>query len=165
MMRLVFKAMLVVCLAVGIGNYMIYLKTGRLPVSEWKNNINLESFNFSAQQVIEETKSATKEAVTGHFSDGDKSAATKIYKWTDENGVVHYGERPADAGAQLLDVSDGNVTILPASDSSPGIGDQLPSSSQPIDPVAAIENAETPIEKARAAAEAMKAHNEMQSQY
>ncbi|MGB0723173.1 MAG: DUF4124 domain-containing protein [Gammaproteobacteria bacterium] len=33
-------------------------------------------------------------------------AVAEIYKWTDANGVVHYGDRPAQASAQRLPIKD-----------------------------------------------------------
>ena len=34
--------------------------------------------------------------------------AGKVYKWTDRNGVVHYGDRPPDANAVAK-----NVKVIP----------------------------------------------------
>ncbi|MGB0712739.1 MAG: DUF4124 domain-containing protein [Gammaproteobacteria bacterium] len=34
------------------------------------------------------------------------SSSAEIYKWTDANGVVHYGDRPAQATAQRLPIVD-----------------------------------------------------------
>ena len=31
-------------------------------------------------------------------------ASSGVYKWTDENGQVHYGERPANADAEKIDI-------------------------------------------------------------
>lgn len=163
MMRLVFKALVVVCLAIGIGNYIIYLKTGRLPASEWKEKLSLEGFSLSPTEMLEDTKKATHDALDEHFSGDDKASFTKIYKWTDDNGVVHYGEKPAGTGAQELNVENTRLTIMPATESAGSPAASTPSINE--NPAAAIESAETPIEKARAAAEAMKAHHDRQSQY
>lgn len=164
MMRLIFKALVVVFLALGIGNYLVYLNTGKLPLSDLKAKFSLDALTTSTQQLLDDTKRATQGAVDKHISGDDSSSTTKIYKWTDENGVVHYGENPAGAGAQQLQIEDANLTILPATEVTEVAAKPTVESTR-ANPAAAIENAETPIEKARAAAEAMKAHNEMQSQY
>lgn len=158
MMRLIFKALVVVFLAMGIGNYVVYLNTGKLPLSDLKEKLSLESLSFSTKQFFEGTKKATTDAVGEHISGGGSSTATKIYKWTDENGVVHYGERPAGTGAQELSVDDSNLSIVPAAETD--AARDLPKAH-----TTTVDEAKTPIEKARAAAEAMKAHTEAQSQY
>lgn len=154
MMRLVFKAVVVVVLALGMGNYLVYLNTGKLPLSDWKDKLSLESLRFSPTQLFEDTKKATTNVVDEHFSGNEVPITTKIYKWTDENGVVHYGERPARADARELSVDDGNVTFMPATDVAETRSTQVPT-----------ETPQTPLEKARAAAEAMQKHHESQAGY
>jgi len=158
MMRLIFKALVVVFLAMGIGNYVVYLNTGKLPLNDLKEELSFESLSFSTKQLFENTKQATTDAVDEHLSNGGSSMVTKIYKWTDENGVVHYGERPAGTGAQELTVNDSNLSIVPAAETEASLDLPKPHATT-------VDEAQTPIEKARAAAEAMKAQNEMQSQY
>lgn len=41
------------------------------------------------------------------------AAAEEVYKWTDQNGRVHYGDRPK-AGAQVVDVKPGSGTGEPS---------------------------------------------------
>lgn len=156
MMRLIFKALVVVVLAVGLGNYVVYLNTGKLPLSDLKSKLSLSSLDFSPTQVFENTKRATTDAVGEHFSSKSETSATKIYKWTDEDGVTHYGERPVGANAQALDVNDGNVTILSIDDSAKAELEEAPP--VPGEP-------QTPLEKARAAAEAMQKHHDVQASY
>lgn len=37
-------------------------------------------------------------------------AMAGIYKWVDENGVVHYGEQPADANAEKVEIRSNDTT-------------------------------------------------------
>lgn len=156
MMRLVFKALVVVVVAIGIGNYVVYLNTGRFPMNEWRNNFTLDSMRFSPSNMLENTKRATADAVADHFPGDASSSTTKIYKWTDQQGVVHYGERPVDGHAQALTVDDGKVTIMPSPKAPAERREQTQSETT---------EAQTPIEKARAAAEAMQKHHEAQAGY
>ncbi len=41
-MRLLFKALVVLLLAVGVGNYLIYLKTGQFPINSVRENYNVD---------------------------------------------------------------------------------------------------------------------------
>jgi hypothetical protein len=34
------------------------------------------------------------------------AVATDVYRWTDSNGLVHYGQRPPDAAARKIDIDD-----------------------------------------------------------
>jgi hypothetical protein len=36
-------------------------------------------------------------------------AAAEVYRWVDEAGKVHFGDRPPDAGAETLDLPDASV--------------------------------------------------------
>lgn len=40
-------------------------------------------------------------------------AGAEFYKWTDEQGRVHYGDRPPDEGAQSVDVDPGSSSSSP----------------------------------------------------
>jgi len=44
---------------------------------------------------------------------GATAAMADAYKWTDEDGVVHYSDRP-HPGAQLIDISEPNSSRSPA---------------------------------------------------
>lgn len=146
-MRILIKMLLVTGLLVGIGNYMIYLKTGRMPVREWVQNWSWPELpSLDAGQLVEDAKRLGGEAA------GEKPVPTKVYKWTDANGVVHYGERPAE-GAQELSINP-DQNILPSDQ--PSLADDLPEQAAP---------SEAPLDQARSAAEAMKARAESQQAY
>ena len=40
-------------------------------------------------------------------------AGAEVYKWTDEQGRVHYGDRPPEEGAQSVDVDPGSSSGSP----------------------------------------------------
>lgn len=41
------------------------------------------------------------------------SMGAEVYKWTDKQGRVHYGDRPPDKGAQSVDVDPGSSSGSP----------------------------------------------------
>lgn len=148
-MRLVFKALVVVFLAVGIGNYLIYLKTGQLPANDWRERFGnwVAEFKgpYSADQLTNKARQ-TVDDLTG--SESDKPASTKVYKWTDDNGQVHYGDKPVSASAEQIDINIQNAISTDEAEPEPVSQD---SGTQ-----------QSPLEKARAAAEAMKARTQQQ---
>lgn len=91
MKKLIFKCVVVVILALGVSNYMMYVMTGKLPFS----SDSLPSFSSPSMPTFAEGK-------------------TTAYKWTDANGVVHYSSEPppnpADA-AEKMEV-DPNVNLI-----------------------------------------------------
>lgn len=144
-MRIVFKILVVLGVVVGIANYVIYLQTGRMPVQEWVKNISLNPGDMAS-----EAKNLGKNVI----DQVKPSEPLKVYKWTDENGVVHYGERPANEAAQEVSIdTDHNVVSGPA----PGVP-----AGETTDPV---QDQQAPLEKAKAAAEAMKARIKEQETY
>lgn len=93
MKKLIFKCVFVVIAAVGVSNYMMYIMTGKLPFS--KDSISLPSFSGSGLPSLSEGK-------------------TTAYKWTDENGSVHYSSEPPpnpSVAAEKLEV-DPNVNLI-----------------------------------------------------
>ena len=155
MKTLLLKTLLLTGVIVGISNYVIYLKTGRMPIKEWVQNGNW-SFNLSADQLAEKAEKMGK-GVMDQVSP-TSNEPTKVYKWTDADGVVHYGERPAGEGAQEMAIdTDQNVFTAQDQSSNPP-ANSTGSEQDPADQQA-------PLEKARAAAEAMKARMESQEEY
>lgn len=151
MKTLLLKTLVLTGVIVGMVNYAIYLQTGRMPVKEWVQNINW-SFDLSPSQLATKAENMGQ----GVMDQVSPSGAAKVYKWTDAEGVVHYGERPAGDGAQEISIdTDQNVFIAPSPNPPAGAtGD----GQDPMDQ-------QTPLEKARAAAEAMRARNETQGEY
>lgn len=137
-MRIAFKILVVLGVVIGISNYVIYLQTGRMPVQEWVKNISLKPSDMASgaknlgKNVIDQVK---------------PSEPTKVYKWTDENGVVHYGERAATENAEEVAITDHDVVPVQAESAQEGDDNQAP------------------LEKAKAAAEAMKARIKEQESY
>ncbi len=95
MKKLIIKATLVVIVALGLSNYGLYLTTGKSPLSEFSFNLPFTSSSF--QDLKPELPLANDTA----------------YKWTDENGVVHYStEPPANvAKAERIEV-DPNTNLI-----------------------------------------------------
>lgn len=155
-MRLLFKALVVVLLAVGVGNYLIYLKAGQFPINSVRENYNgdwlaavKESITFN--KFAAEAKKSVSD-LTGE--EPVQPVPTKVYKWTDANGQVHYGDKPRSADAEQVEVKIQNA-ISPPDDQTAEAAAEEPARAQQ----------QTPLEKARAAAESMKARvQEQESQ-
>lgn len=43
------------------------------------------------------------------------AVATDVYRWTDDSGLVHYGQRPPADGARRIDIDDARQQVPPAS--------------------------------------------------
>ncbi len=102
MKMLLFKLFAVVVIVAGASNYLIYLKTGHMPLREWVADLkNMKA--PSAEDVLDKVKDSAPI--------GDKKV--KIYTWKDENGQVHYSnqEEKAAKGAQEKMVSTKLNTI------------------------------------------------------
>jgi hypothetical protein len=153
-MRLLFKSLVVVLLVFGIGNYLIYLKTGHMPVQDlrerWGNDwlVDVQE-KYAPDQLSKKVKSAVDDLT---HDGSEKPSPTKIFKWVDDNGQVHYGDKPND-NAEQVEVNMRNA-ISPPERSIDAVAD-APQIAPP----------QTPIEKARAAAEAMKAHTQEQETF
>lgn len=102
-MRLVFKCLVVVVAVLGITNYLIYLKTGQVPArdlrmywdSDWLADIQEK---YAPGQLAEKAKDAVNSLAPG------ESAPTKVFKWTDANGQVHYGDKPNEKARESVEV-------------------------------------------------------------
>ena len=82
MPKLIIKGIVMVALAAGIGNYILYVKTGKSPLG--MENIFGNGSGTAANPVstlLDNTSQPKKETV---------------YKWVDENGKTHYGEAPPE---------------------------------------------------------------------
>lgn len=144
MKRILFKMLVVTGLMVGIANYVIYLQTGRMPVQEWVKN--LKTLDMNPSHWVGDVKKMGE----GVIDQVTPSKPVTVYKWTDADGVIHYGERPVDDNAEAMKI-DTNRNLM----SAPVVTDSP-------DPAASEQDQQAPIEAARAAAESMKARIEAQ---
>jgi len=166
MFRLLFKSVVVLLLVFFIGNYLIYLKTGQMPLRDMRERMGddwlvdlreLLSDQLSPDQLAVDVKQAMKR-VSNKVSEPEPAAPTKVYKWTDANGQVHFGDKPVADGAEQIVVDTRNAISAPDATGS-DIGHE--SAPQATVPQSAQESA---LDKARAAAEAMNQHVQQQEQ-
>lgn len=155
MFRLLVKSVVVLVLVFAIGNYLIYLKTGQLPLhdmrermgSDWLVDLReLVSNKLSPDQLVDDAKGAMK-SVSDQVGEQDAPAPTKVYKWTDANGQVHFGDKPATSNAEQIEIDTRNAISAPEQST----GQPLESPESDTKSVS-----ESALDKARAAAEAMK---------
>lgn len=163
MFRLLFKSVVVLVLVFAIGNYLIYLKTGQLPLhdvrermgSDWLVDLReLLSNKLSPDQLAADAKGALK-SVSDQVAEQDVSAPTKVYKWTDANGQVHFGDKPVAKDAEQIDVDTRNAISAPEKSTDPQVISPTPNTKTV---------SESALDKARAAAEAMKQRVQQQEQ-
>ncbi len=145
-MRFIFKSLVVIVIVLGIGNYLVYLKTGQFPIAKVREN-----YKGDWLAAVKETFSSddlfakAKKTVDGLTQDeAANPAPTKVYKWTDANGQVHYGDKPNGTGAEQVDVKIQNA-VSPQDQGAAQTGVQQSTTS----------GLQTPLEKARAAADKM----------
>lgn len=157
--RILFKSLVVVLLVLGIGNYMIYLKTGNMPLRDMRERMGSDWLvdlreMFSPDQISNDAKQAVQ-SIADKYSDPEPAAPTKVYKWTDANGQVHFGDKPAVVGAEQIEVDMRNTISTP--DAKAG---------RSMTPAATNQQSvsESALDKARAAAEAMKQRVQQQEQ-
>lgn len=149
-MRLVFKCLMVVLIVLGIGNYLVYLKTGSLPLGELGQHVKRDwlgaAKNYTPEHLALRAKQTLEQV---NFNQNDQSASTKVYTWTDANGHVHFSDQPTNSQAEAVTIEMRNA-ISPAEQH------------DPISPTQNDAQPQTPIEKARAAAEAINARTRAQ---
>jgi len=163
MFRLLFKSVVVLLLVFFIGNYLVYLKTGQMPLRDMRERMGdgwlvdlRESLSnkLSPDQLAADAKQAMK-SVSDKVSEPETAAPTTVYKWTDANGQVHFGDRPVASGAEQIEV-DTRIAIS-APEETVSVLDQQDSAPEP-----SVQ--ESALDKARAAAEAMKQRVQQQEQ-
>lgn len=102
MFRLLFKSVFVVLLVFFIGNYVIYLKTGQMPLRDLRDHMSLDwlidvregvSDKLSADQLAANAKDAMKN-IAGNFSAAQSPEPVTVYRWTDEHSQVHLAIGP-----------------------------------------------------------------------
>lgn len=155
--KLLFKSLVIVLLVAGIGNYLVYLKTGQLPLNNARERmdnwmVDLRHF-FSPEHIKTDTKQVM-DKIAKQYKEPEPVAPTKVYKWTDADGRVHYGDKPQVANAEQVEVKIQNAISAPTTNQS----------ADNKDAVAAQSNGDSPLEKARAAAEIMRQRIQAQEQ-
>jgi len=162
MVRLLFKSVFVLLLVFFIGNYLIYLKTGQMPLRDMRERMGddwlvdlreLVSTKLSPDQLAVDAKQTIK-GIADEYSDPEPTVPTKVYKWTDANGQVHFGDKPHADDAEQIEVDTRNAISAPEETA----GDV----EQQIAPK--VSTAESALDKARAAADAMKQRVQQQEQ-
>lgn len=162
MFRLLFKSVVVLVLVFAIGNYLIYLKTGQLPLHDMRERMGgdwlvdlreLVSNKLSPDQLAADAKGVMK-SVSDQVIEPDTPAPTKVYKWTDANGQVHFGDKPVTSDAEQIEVDTRNAISAPEQSA-----DRVTSPTPTTKTVS-----ESALDKARAAAEAMKQRVQQQEQ-
>lgn len=92
MKKLLIKCAFVVCLAMGISYYMMYIMTGQMPFDA--NDISMPDISLSPKKLV----SGGKETV---------------YKWVDANGVTQYSSEPPPEQKQATALElDPNINII-----------------------------------------------------
>ncbi len=159
MSRLLVKSVVVLILMFAIANYLIYLKTGRLPLHDMRERMGSDWLvdlreSFSPDQLVSDAKGVMKN-VTEQVTEQNAPAPTKVYRWTDANGQVHFGDKPATTGAEQLEVDTRNAISAPEKNTNQR-------AASPISDSTTV--SESALDKARAAAEAMKQRVRQQEQ-
>ena len=159
MKRLLFKSLTVVLLVFFIGNYLIYLNAGQMPLRDMRERmgddwwVDLQEL-WSPNQLAADAKQAMK-TVADKVSEPETAPPTTVYKWTDANGQVHFGDKPVASNAEQIAVDTRNAISAPKV--SAPIREQ-----RPAEPKAPVQ--ESALDKARAAAAAMELRVQQQEQ-
>ncbi len=115
MKMLIFKAILVVLIALGASNYLVYLQTGKAPFDF--NDLQLPDMPTDLIPSELPKVSLQLPDISLDSLKQDKPAANAgtdtIYKWVDENGVTQLSSEPppAQQNAQIL-VVDPNANVI-----------------------------------------------------
>ncbi|RYY76385.1 MAG: DUF4124 domain-containing protein [Gammaproteobacteria bacterium] len=94
-MKIVLRVAVLVFVVFAAMSYFGYLQPAQIPWQKW----------------VADLKTVTADIVPKNESSEAKNTV-KVSKWTDENGVVHYENRPVD-GAKTIEVDPDN-NILPS---------------------------------------------------
>ncbi|MEY4589596.1 MAG: hypothetical protein RL497_1672 [Pseudomonadota bacterium] len=157
--RYIVKITVFLAVLAGIGNYLVYLSTGRVPFNEiWrhysKNPVSLPKPSLPSLDL------PSLPQLPGLKEDGRH----KAFKWTDKNGVIHYSDQAPDGkDATLIDMNpdrnlvqgDPQATATP--EAAVANKKQTAPSKEPPAPNTQTPNYQDAIEQAKAAVEKMKA--------
>lgn len=110
--RYLVKLSLFLGLIIGIGNYLVYLGTGRVPFNDLWQHVKKTPIELPKPSTLDLPSLPTLVGKSGEPS-------AKAFKWTDKNGVVHYSDQAPDGQqAQLIKV-DPNQNLLQGSPAAP----------------------------------------------
>lgn len=154
---LIFKAMLLVLLMAGLGNYLVYLKTGQMPLAAVRAQLADKPLGdwlpaFSVDELTQVARTGANKVVE-QVLPAESAPPVTVYKWTDAQGRVHFSDKPQTSEARAIEVDTRNTLSAPESQSTAVEPKATPST----DP-------QSPLAKARAAAEAMKQRSLEQQQ-
>lgn len=147
----IIKSFMVVFIVIALVHYALYLRTGRLPWGE--SSPGMPSFSKSLPTSLPKSLPTVESLTSG--------GKTQVYKWVDENGVIHYSQEPppeeAQAQAQSLELDPANLNVMAAP-----VPQEAPASSPVVGGPSSFDDGKTPIEKAREAAELLQARDQAQ---
>jgi hypothetical protein len=90
--KLIVRSLMMLFIVVGIGSYMIYLKTGQSPWSLAMFKLpNMPKVELPFSDEVVNLGPLGEEASKGGVVLGE--GKTRVYKWQDEFGQWHYGEK------------------------------------------------------------------------
>lgn len=122
--RYLFKLGVFLALIAGIGNYLVYLGTGRVPFNDLWQQAKKTPLELPNPGTLDIPSLPKLPNITGEQS-------ARAYKWTDNNGVVHYADQPPDGqNAQLINV-DPDQNLLQGSPVPPVETKPTPSKTAP----------------------------------
>ncbi|HMW49357.1 MAG TPA: DUF4124 domain-containing protein [Marinagarivorans sp.] len=96
--RYLFKLGVFLSLIAGIGNYVVYLGTGRVPFNDLWQHFKKTPVEIPKPGTLDLPSLPKLPSLGG-------KQESRAYKWMDKNGVVHYADQPPDGqNAQLINV-------------------------------------------------------------
>ncbi len=145
MVKVVVKSLMVVAVVTGLVFYALYLKTGRLPWGDSQWSVpSLPSLS---------TPRLSLEGVK-------PSSRVQVYKWVDADGVTHYSQELPSGEHQVLELDPRSLNTIPAV-TVPPPGDRTAPAEEPAGDYR-MSDGNTSLEKAREAAELLKAREREQ---
>lgn len=103
------KSVVILVVVLGLVNYVVYLQTGQMPVIKFAERIS--DFSLSLPDMPDVKLPETIKQL-GNSTDLLPATQTRIYKWTDRQGVVHYGEEPPPDGHAEMLMIDSNTNLV-----------------------------------------------------
>ncbi len=106
--RYIFKLSVFLGLIAGIANYLIYLGTGRVPFNDAWQAVKKTPIEIPSPSTLDLPALPKLPSMSA-----DNSA--RAFKWTDQNGVVHYSDQAPDGqNAKIISV-DPNQNLVQGS--------------------------------------------------
>ncbi len=102
MTKLIIKTLIMLTIVIGISNYVLYIKTGKMPF----NLDTLFSSNSSGG-------STTVPALPQLLNNSSKPVKEEVYKWVDDKGVTHFSKQkpPETKNAESIEVGN-NINLM-----------------------------------------------------